>query len=363
MPADLHDDADRLLVLVDVHHIFESQRFEIKFVGRIVIGGNRLRVAVHHDRFVTQLAQGLNGVYTAVIKFDALSDAVRSAAKNHDFLLIGQARLIHRAAVAGIKVGRVSLEFGGAGVHQPVHGLDTRFNSLPTDIELLDVRAAQRRNLAIRKPGPLGFAKQVEIERLVLRRRLQLAFDLHDLRDVVQEPRVNLGDLCNLFHGHALFQGDFAQHGTVLLRLAELLFNIFDDHALLGLQVQPIHADFQAPESFLQRFAHVAADGHRFADRLHADAEARAGAREFLKGETRHFDDAIVECWLKRRRCFARDVVAQFIERVTHSKLGRDFRDGEARGLACQRGTARNTGVHLDDRHASGLWVDCELDV
>jgi hypothetical protein len=42
LPAHLHHDALRLLVLVDVHHIFEGERLEVELVRGVVVGGHRL---------------------------------------------------------------------------------------------------------------------------------------------------------------------------------------------------------------------------------------------------------------------------------------------------------------------------------
>ena len=44
LPAHLDDHTDRLFGFVNVHHIFEGERLEVKFVGGIVVGRNGLRV-------------------------------------------------------------------------------------------------------------------------------------------------------------------------------------------------------------------------------------------------------------------------------------------------------------------------------
>jgi len=50
LPAELHDDAFRLLLLIYGKDVLYGQRLEIKLVRRIVIGGYGLGVAVHHYR-------------------------------------------------------------------------------------------------------------------------------------------------------------------------------------------------------------------------------------------------------------------------------------------------------------------------
>ena len=84
LSTELNDDAFGLFLLVNVEHVLKGERFEIKFVARVVIGRNGFRIRVHHDRFESEFAQREGRVHAAVIELDALTDAVRSAAKNHD---------------------------------------------------------------------------------------------------------------------------------------------------------------------------------------------------------------------------------------------------------------------------------------
>ena len=119
-PPILHDDTRRLLDGDDFEHIFKRQRFEIKTVGRIVIGRNCFRVAVDHDGLETILAQSQRGMNTAVIKLDTLSDAVRSPTQNHDFLIIAWQGFAF-FFIGGIHVGRLCREFGRAGIHALVY--------------------------------------------------------------------------------------------------------------------------------------------------------------------------------------------------------------------------------------------------
>src|SRR3546814_17202158 len=57
----LHDHPDqlarRLLDVENLEHVLGRQRFEIEPVGRVVIGANRLRVAIDHDRLEASILQ------------------------------------------------------------------------------------------------------------------------------------------------------------------------------------------------------------------------------------------------------------------------------------------------------------------
>jgi len=83
----------------------------------------------------------------------------------------------------------------------------------------------------------------------------------------------------------------------------------------------------------LQRLLEGAADGHRFADRLHGRSQRGIGIRELLEREARDLRDDVVDRRLEGGGREARDVVAQFVERVADGELGRDLGDREAGGL------------------------------
>ncbi len=70
-------------------HVLGGQRLEIEPVGGVVVGRDRLRVAVDHDGFIAGLGQREAGVAAAVVELDTLTDAVRSAAQDYDLIAIG----------------------------------------------------------------------------------------------------------------------------------------------------------------------------------------------------------------------------------------------------------------------------------
>ena len=86
----LHDHAFWLFDAADFEYVFERHRFEIQTIGRVVVGRNRLGVAIDHDRFVAVFAQGHGGMHATVVKLDALPDAIGTAAQNHDLPAIGE---------------------------------------------------------------------------------------------------------------------------------------------------------------------------------------------------------------------------------------------------------------------------------
>ena len=82
LPAERADHAgDRAGLLLGVHdleHVLERQRLEVEPVGGVVVGRDRLRVAVDHDGLVAGLAQRHHRVHARVVELDALADPVRA---------------------------------------------------------------------------------------------------------------------------------------------------------------------------------------------------------------------------------------------------------------------------------------------
>ena len=145
LPAELDDDAverpARLLDMQDLQHVLNGERFEIEPIRRVVVGRDGLRIAIDHHRFVARLLQGVSGVDAAVIELDPLPDPVRPAAEDHDLLPVARLALILRLAEAGrligrVHVGRLRLEFGGAGVDPLEHRADAELLAQPPDLGL-----------------------------------------------------------------------------------------------------------------------------------------------------------------------------------------------------------------------------------
>ena len=69
------------LGLEDVGQVLGGERFEVEAVRGVVIGGDRLGVAVHHHRLEAGGLQGERGVDAAVVELDALADPVRAPSR------------------------------------------------------------------------------------------------------------------------------------------------------------------------------------------------------------------------------------------------------------------------------------------
>ena len=124
LTSELHQHPQRTFGVADVEDILRVQGVEVEAVDRIVVGGNRLGVAVDHHRFVAFGSQAAHRLHAAGVELDALADAHRATAEDEHrsprrWLLIG-------IAEAAVEIGGAGLELGRASVHSPPHPFRTR---------------------------------------------------------------------------------------------------------------------------------------------------------------------------------------------------------------------------------------------
>jgi hypothetical protein len=111
LAAELHDNSEqRAAAPLDPHdldHVLGGKRLEIEAVGGVVIRRDGLRITVHHDRLDVSFAQAISGMHAAVIEFDPLADAVRSAPENDHLATIARVGFTLRRLEAVALVTRV----------------------------------------------------------------------------------------------------------------------------------------------------------------------------------------------------------------------------------------------------------------
>ena len=359
----------RLLGADDLEDVLGGKRLEIEAVGSVVVGRDRLRIAVDHDRFVAGIGEREAGVAAAVVELDALADAVGAAAEDDHLLRRARLRLVGEAAGEGQLVGRVEVggrrgELGGAGVDPLEHGMDFEARPQRRDGRLVgsgegrQARVGKALRLqATERTRPVGQAAGAH-----------LGFRFHDCPQLPQEPRIDLGDVVDLLDRHAEPEGLRAAQEPVRRRAPEggadgvlvvALAEAGDGHL-----VEAGEPGLEAAQRLLQRLGEGAADRHDFADRLHRGGQDRLGPGKLLEGEARYLGDDIVDGRLERGRCRAAgDVVVELVEGVADGELGGDLRDRKAGRLRGERRGARDARVHLDHHQAPVGRVDGELHV
>src|SRR3712207_5514011 len=101
---------------------------EVEAVRGVVVGRNRLGVAVQHDRLVARIRQRERGVDAAVVELDALADAVGAGTEDQDLRTRRGCDLV-LLFVGRVVVRGVGLELRGTRVDGLVGGDDTELDS------------------------------------------------------------------------------------------------------------------------------------------------------------------------------------------------------------------------------------------
>ena len=175
-------------MLVNGKHIFEGQRLEVQAVAGVVIGRDRLRIAVDHDGFVAVFAQRERGMAAAVIKLNSLPNTVGPAAQNHDFFFGGRRGFVF-LFVGRIEVRGIAFELGSAGVHALVHRLHAEFLAQMPDF-FLSVQPPRPRQPPVGETLAFGLTHHLDRHRF---HRVLFGLQLHvvDFFELVQEPGIN----------------------------------------------------------------------------------------------------------------------------------------------------------------------------
>ena len=103
----------------DLEHVLERERLEVEPVAGVVVGRDRLRVAVDHDGLEAGIRERERGVHAAVVELDALPDAVRAGAQDDDLAPVARDDL-GLEVVARVVVRRQRRELARAGVDRLV---------------------------------------------------------------------------------------------------------------------------------------------------------------------------------------------------------------------------------------------------
>src|ERR1019366_1291517 len=122
-------------------------------------------------------------------------------------------------------------------------------------------------------------------------------------------------------------------------------------------------AGLKRPPCLHQRFLEGPPHRHHFAHRLHLRAKRVICSRNLLELPLGNFHHDIIDRRLKARRRFARNVVWNLVQRVTHSQLRRNLRNRKSGSLRSQRRRPRNARIHLNHRHAPVHGVHRKLHV
>ena len=312
LPAELHDDAVQRAVAAlgidDLEHVLGGERLEVEPVRGVVVGRDRLRIAVDHDGLVADLVQRERGVAAAVVELDALADAVRPAAEDDDLLLVGWRGLAGRGAGERRLVGRIHVgggrgELGGAGVDALEHRPHAE-------------RAAARAHIVGRRPvslpsgaseKPIALSRRSAARALRQALGLDLGFLVDDAADLRQEPRIDLAGGEDLVVRQAVPHRlrDLEEAVGVGVPSAARMALRFSASSgpmpSIAISSKPVRPVSSERSAFCSALLEGAADRHRFADRFHRGGQRLLGAGKLLEREARDLGDDVVDGRLERR--------------------------------------------------------------
>jgi len=356
LAAKLDDDPFRLLLFVNGKHVLQGQRLEVELVRGVIVRGYRFRVAVDHDRLVARVPQGKGGMHAAVIKLDALPDAVGPAAQHHDLLA---ARSRH---AVGAVIGRVVVRgFFDAADRQGVPGF--RHPELPPLL-------AQARLVHPQQPGQVAVGEAVlfgldqeRVGREFALVRQQLFLQVHQFLHLLDEPRLEVRLAVQLVHRRALAQRFVHDPLPLAARLVEQQQEFGERFlVVIAREAQAIPPILQRADRLLKGLLVGLANAHHLAHRAHLRPQLVLRAFELLERPPCEFHHHVIA----RGGVFLQRAVApvgDFVQREAGGQLGRDQRNGQARGLGRQRRRPRRARIDLDDHHAPGPGIVRELDV
>ena len=369
LPAKAHNHPYGLFLFADVQDIFEGQRFEIELIGGIVIGRDSLRIAVHHDGPEALFRQSHDPVHAAIVEFNSLTDAVRSAAEDNDLLLRGGFRLV-LPLVRRVVVGGIRLEFGRTGIDRLVHGNDTHRLAPGPHGHLVGFHKMGK--LAVGEPVLFRLEQESVVKRPALS---DLLFQIDDLPDVVEEPWIDRRHTVEFVDREAELKSVPEREDRVGLGTLEARPHLFAPFRppgggqcrgvefILPIRTEPSASLFKRAQGLLKRFLKGAAERHGFTDRFHLDAKRGIHPFEFFKIPSGDLHHAVINRRFEAGGGQFCNVIGNFVERVPHGELCSDLGNRKAGGLGCQGGRPRDSRVHFDDKAASTPRVDGKLDV
>jgi len=273
LASELDDDALGSLLLVDRQDVLHREGFEVELVGRVVIRGDRLGVAVDHDGLHARIAQREGGMDATVVELDPLPDPVRAAPEDHH-LAAGRYGDLVRRVVGGIVVGRILDARDGNGV--PARN-DTQGD--PSLSHGLLRHAQDPGQVTVRKPVLLGLDEELIGELLSL--RLQNGFlEFHQFLHLFDEPLLDVRFPAELVHVGALAQGLVQDELPVARRLGQHGQELGQALAakVLG-EAEAVPPVLERADRLLEGLLVVLADAHHLADRAHLRATSPPRSR------------------------------------------------------------------------------------
>ena len=315
---------------VDLEDVLDREGLKVEAVRRVVVRGDGLRVAVHHDGLVPGLMKCHNGMHAGVVELDSLTNPVRAGAENkHSWLVAGWHLCF--VLVCRVQIRCVRFELGGAGVDRLEDRMHPKF---ATELRHhRGVQAPNRRDLLVRQAMPLSSNHHLGGE---CWRGSNLPRHIQDHLKLVEEPGVDPCGIVELFHCCPCSERLHYQLEPPIERSADQVQEILDITLNRRDEVESGARILQRAQRLPKGLCEVAANPHRLPHRLHMGCQIGVCLGEFLKGEARRLHHHVVQGWFERGRSCARDFVGYFVQCVANRDFGRDLSNRVSGRLRCK---------------------------
>ena len=189
--------------------------------------------------------------------------------------------------------------FGGHRVDTFHRWQDTQLLAVGTYLQVFFLHVSLRGfqyeagNLEIGEAHYLGLTEHLGrkfFERVIFR---QLMFVVDNVFQLADEPRVNLGQFVDALDGITFFQRLCDGKDTQVGRIGQFIVQVRE--AGMVIAYEAVHALTNHTQSFLDNLFKRPSDGHDFAHRLHAGADAVGYAGKLVEVPARNLANQVIQ--------------------------------------------------------------------
>ena len=260
LTAKLQDDSPGLLSVDDCLDMLHRDRLEIELVGGVVIRGNGLRIAVHHDGRQPRITNSVGGMAAGVVKLQPLTDPVGTIPKDDHSIRLGITGLV-LLLKGGVEVRGVRLKLRCAGVYPLEDGFQILCPQPSSNVFLC--AGEQAGQMLIWNAHLLG-AVQLLPTQVREEATIKLLLHRQNRGQLGEEPTIDVGQLVDHRHVHSPTHA--LEHSGHPIRGS-------DRQCFSKLLLAPLRrfsvASFQRRDGLQEGLGEASADPHDLADRFH----------------------------------------------------------------------------------------------
>src|SRR5699024_5280438 len=159
-------------------------------------------------------------------------------------------------------------------------------------------------------------------------------FQGNHIANLLQEPRIYLGDIGDLFNRGAQLKGVTDVEHAIPVGLNESLAHLLAVQLFVAVGTEAGAANLQRLESFVECFREISPDGHGFAYSLHLRSKFFIHIRKLLEVKARRLHDDVIDRRLKTSGSVAGNGIGQLIQIIAD----RQFCGNLGNGISCSFG-------------------------